>query len=309
MNNFLVTGTGGDIAQGIIVLLRKHFKYSKIIGCDTHLRHCGKVLVDKFFLISSAANKKKYLYCLKKAIKKYKINYLIPCSELEIELINKQPKNFFNCDLISPGKKVVEVCIDKYKTKLFLDSIGISTPWTVNSKQELPKSYPCIFKKRKSSGSKILYVIKNKNEAKFLSKKYKNSIFQELLVPSTNEITCAIFRSALGKINILQLKRKLTGGFTTWAKVINNSAINSLCLKIAEELKLVGSINIQLILTKKGPKVFEINPRFSSTIYLRSLVGFNDLIWSINDKKGLKISYPKINDGIELSKTFGGIKL
>ncbi len=309
MHNFLITGIGGDIAQGIAVLLKKYFKNSKIIGCDMHKRHGGKFFSDKFFLISSAENKKKYLAALKKAIKKYKIKYLISCSESEIELINKQTDKFFKLNFISPGKKAINICLDKYKTKLFLDSIGVSTPWTVESHLEFPKSYPCIFKKKRSSGSKFLQIIRDKSEAKFMLKKYKDTIFQELLLPNDQEITCAVFRSSKGIIKILQLKRRLTGGFTSWAKVINNSKINKVCIKIAKELDLVGSLNIQLILTSKGPKIFEINPRFSSTIYLRSLVGFNDLIWSIKDKNKSTINFPKIKTGIELSKTYSAVKL
>ena len=48
-------------------------------------------------------------------------------------------------------------------------------------------------------------------------------------------------------------------------------------------MNLKGSINIQLRIHKEVPMVFEINPRFSSTILFRHLLGFKDLEWSINE--------------------------
>ena len=61
-------------------------------------------------------------------------------------------------------------------------------------------------------------------------------------------------------------------------------------MKLAVKLNLIGSINLQLRITKNLPKVFEINPRFSSTILYRHLFGFEDLIWSIEDALGYELS-------------------
>jgi len=35
--------------------------------------------------------------------------------------------------------------------------------------------------------------------------------------------------------------------------------------------------------------IFEINPRFSSTVMFRHLLGFKDLIWSINEIAGKEV--------------------
>ena len=44
--------------------------------------------------------------------------------------------------------------------------------------------------------------------------------------------------------------------------VEENKEIQDLLHQIADAFELVGSINVQCILTKDGPKVFEINPIF-----------------------------------------------
>ena len=59
-------------------------------------------------------------------------------------------------------------------------------------------------------------------------------------------------------------------------------------------LNLNGSINIQLRLTKNGPRVFEINPRFSSTALMRHRIGFSDVLWAIDEAEDKVIDFPDI---------------
>ena len=73
---------------------------------------------------------------------------------------------------------------------------------------------------------------------------------------------------------------------------------------VAEQLDLIGSMNIQLRLTADGPRIFEINPRFSSTVYMRNLIGFSDVIWSVKDTLNEDFTYPEIPLNTELVRIF-----
>ena len=44
----LITGIGGDIAQGISRIIRENFPSWKIYGSDITKQHSGKLFVDKF---------------------------------------------------------------------------------------------------------------------------------------------------------------------------------------------------------------------------------------------------------------------
>jgi carbamoyl-phosphate synthase large subunit len=120
----------------------------------------------------------------------------------------------------------------------------------------------------------------------FYLQQHVDAIVQELLLPADQEVTCGVFRSGEGRIAVLQLLRTLTGGFTSWAQVIDDPAVLSQCTMLAEALDLHGSINVQLRITADGPRIFEINPRFSSTVLIRHQMGFCDLVWSIQDLVG-----------------------
>ena len=66
--------------------------------------------------------------------------------------------------------------------------------------------------------------------------------------------------------------------------------------KVAEIFQLDGAMNIQLRMTKQGPMLFEINPRLSSTLVFRDMLGFSDLQWwifSMSDQKIPAYQKPK----------------
>lgn len=303
MIKILVTGVGGDVAQGICKVISSSLEDVSIIGCDISDKNAGSLFVDSFKLVP-AANSSCYIPSIESLIKENSIDILIPTSEPEIETISKIPKKSLSCEVLSPGAKVVKFCLDKYSTNQFLKSIGIKVPWTVKSDQGLPIDYPCIFKGSIGAGSKLIHRVEDESEAIYLAKKHPNTIFQELLLPDDKEITCAVFRSRADSIAVLQLKRTLVGGATSWAKVIYNSEIDNLCKLVARELDLIGSMNIQLRLTDDGPRIFEINPRFSSTVFMRYLIGFNDVLWSINDTLGIDFSFTDIPLDTELVRVF-----
>ena len=103
-------------------------------------------------------------------------------------------------------------------------------------------------------------------------------------------------------LKVIQLMRKLKEGYTGWAKVVKNLKIEKQCKIIAKKIGFFGPANFQLILTKKGLMIFEINPRFSSTVLMRNYLGFTDLVWSIEEKFGLKLTKSKSNTADEKIK-------
>jgi carbamoyl-phosphate synthase large subunit len=303
MTYYLITGIGGDIAQGISRIVRAYDQSSILIGTDISERHAGSLFVDHFKVIPSAGEVNSYLDHLQSLVVEFDINYLIPTSETEIEAISNHIDLFKDIHVIYPGTKVVGKCLDKYITNKFLSSLGLPVPWTSTSQENVPVDYPCIFKGRKGAGSKVLFTVGSADEALFLVKRYPDGIFQELLLPHDNEITCGVFRSKNKKIAVLQFQRVLNEGTTSWAKTVYHQDIEDMCKFVAENLELEGSMNVQLRLTDDGPRIFEINPRFSSTVYMRHLIGFDDVVWSIRDAKGIGFDFSDISPGIECVRT------
>lgn len=282
MTNFLISGIGADLGQSISKIIRSEFSDAKIIGIDSSDRHGGSFFCNELIRCPNAVDKN-YIPFIENLLKQHSIDLFIPATEFELREIVKLDENHILWKkILSCPKKYLEIFLDKYSTFQFLEKSNIKMPWYTIDPHAI-KQFPCIFKARNSSGSRNIFKLNNQEEALFFKKMFPDSLFQELLKNDHLEYTCSVFRDSQRKTYVLQLVRKLTGGTTSWCQVEEHESIKKICTDIAEKIDLCGGINIQLRMNENSPMIFEINPRFSSTVLMRHLMGFKDLAWSVND--------------------------
>lgn len=302
----LVSGVGGDLGQSICTLVRDSYPDSEIVGTDMHQRHAGVLLVDEFHCLCSSMDKE-YFTELSDLVETLNIDIFIPSSEPELLRLVDCDLSELRCRVIMQDKEVIKLFSDKATTIAWLASIGLPVPWTRDAAQTGAQiEYPCVYKPLNSAGSKGVGLCRNSGDVESLLRLYGEGVVQELLVPRTSEVTCAIYGSGCGDFFTLQMLRNLQGDSTSWFKIINEADVCDQLLTIARSLNLRGSINVQLVLTKNGPRIFEINPRFSSTLLMRHTIGFCDLVWSIDELMyGKKVSTQvNVAEGIEVGRLF-----
>ncbi|MCC6277214.1 MAG: ATP-grasp domain-containing protein [Oligoflexia bacterium] len=278
----LLTAIGGDISQSIAKILKSWDRSLEIIGTDMTAIGAGRHFCDRFVEVPPATSPD-FSSHLNLIIKGASIDLLIPVNESEIQVIagsEAQLQN--NCKVVRARSPRISDCFDKLKTNQLLTGFGLKVPWTRET-NAAPKEFPCVFKNRIGSGSKGLNILNSEEEFLFFSKRYRHFISQELLMPQEQELTCGVYRDRKGNTDVVILRRRLAGGLTKFAEVIEDKEVRKYCEAAANAMDLWGSINIQLINTSEGPKAFEINPRFSSTSIFRHQVGFQDVIWSIEE--------------------------
>lgn len=287
----LITGIGGDISQGVATILRECRPDLRLIGIDVHSQHGGHKFVD-YFTTVPGANEPGYLDAVRSIALQHSVDIVIPMSEPELAATRPFKELAPNARWIVAGTRVVDTGLDKQETARVLAQLGLPVPWTIPVGEGSPVSFPCIFKSRFGSGSRAVHVVRNDEDGQYLSRRFPDAIFQEMLEPADREVTCAVFRTLDGRVATLQMLRRLTGGFTGWAKVIDDAETERMCSRIAEGLELIGPMNVQLRLTDRGPRVFEINPRFSSTVLMRHRLGFSDVLWAVAQAEGKPIDFP-----------------
>ena len=289
----LITGIGGDISQGVATILRECRPDLRLIGVDMYAEHGGHHFVDHFVTVPPAADPR-YMDAIRAIVMDQAVDIVIPMSEPELAAAAPFRELAPGVSWLTAGNRVVEVGLDKLETFRALEEMGVPVPWTVPVDNAPPPSYPCILKRRLGSGSRAVFVVSDDEDAVYLAKRHPGSIYQELLLPADREVTCAVYRNREGEIACLLMRRRLTGGFTGWAKVIEDAETSEMCKRIAEGLDLRGSMNIQLRLTQAGPRVFEINPRFSSTVLMRHRLGFSDVLWALDELDGKRVEFPAL---------------
>lgn len=290
--NILVTAVGGDIGSNIINILTKQKNINininiNIIGTDiSKFVFCYEYL-DTFYKISKASSNN-YKKDILNIITNNSIDIIIPVSENEILWFNDNINIFnkLNIKVLINNKNIIDSFFDKFKTSIVLNNILVKTPktylfHTYNNNLE----FPIILKSKYSIFSKEIYIIKEQTQLSYLKQLIKNKenyIIQEYIGTIDEEYTTCIYKYQ-EKIKIITFKRKLDYGMTTFATIVDEKILYNYANKIAKSINLNGSINIQSRKYNGDFYIFEINPRFSSTIYIRDKFNFSDLLWWIND--------------------------
>lgn len=307
IKKILITGIGGDIAQCVAAILKKERPEIYLLGVDIHSQHGGTLFVDEFFTIPRADDAA-YVDVIKAIIRKNDVDAVIPMTEPELAVLLPLIVADDSVQWITAGGQAIAAGLDKLETTLALQRFGIPVPWT-RPVSDSALQLPCMIKSRFGSGSRGVFKVESIQDAAYLSEKYPEAIFQEYLEPDDAEVTCAVYRTRDDSVQTLLLLRRLTGGFTGWARVIQHEETAAMCETIAKNLDLRGSMNIQLRITTQGPRVFEINPRFSSTVMMRHQIGFADVLWALNEADGKTIQFPQIPQGTTIVRTQGAVIL
>ena len=282
---FLITGCHGDLAFSIAQIIKRNFKNSTLIGTDIEKNGMGNLIFNQINTVPSTSNKN-YLKIISKLSKS--VNLIIPSTEKEIFFFSKNEKKFKSKILVN-DKKIIDLFSNKLKTQKFIKknfkNFSLKFSLQLSKTKNKEKLLPFFLKKKSGSGNQNYKVIKDKSDLKKL-KLYnqKEWVIEELLNINSDEYTCAIIRiKDLKKIIIFNRKlHKL--GHTMFAEQFEDKAIEMGLLAIADKINLNGIFNIQFKIQNSQIKIFDINPRISSTVKMRDLLGFQDCLWWIKDK-------------------------
>jgi len=303
----LVTGVGGgSLGRELLKAFSMAKQKYRIISADMSKYSLGLHETKNHYITPSALSPD-YLEKLNKICKIENIQAIAAGSEQEIEQISKNSKVFEENGIVvlSNPINIIELCSDKFTIMDFLSKKGISCPKTIlfKNKSDIKKigSFPVIIKPRKGAGSRNVFIAYDESDAVFfcnyLNKYGSNPIIQEYLENSDEEFTIGVLYADDGRlITSIAMKRFLKGGLSTRQITVNpftdrNDIISSgisqgffedfldvreFGITIAKAIGANGPINIQCRRQGKQIIPFEINPRFSGTTAVRSMVGHNE---------------------------------
>ena len=302
----LVTGVGGGSVGSQIIKALRNSRYNyRIIGTDITKNSFGLSECDQSYIVPQFT-KKNYIKKILEICNKHKVDCTAPGTDGEL-LKFSQNEYFFkkkNIHVLSNSHNVLKLCFNKADLFQYLKMKKISIPkfYIVKDFKGLKKmTYPVVIKPVEGGGSRSVFLAESFEETKFfvnylIERKIK-VIIQEYL-PSLDEFTVGVIRLQNGKIKrSIAMKRDLEKSLSqrevffskkSRKKLVISSGISQgtfddfkdirkYCEKISDIVGAQGPLNIQCRKTSEGIIPFEINPRFSGTTSLRSLVGFNEL--------------------------------
>jgi carbamoyl-phosphate synthase large subunit len=164
-----------------------------------------------------------------------------------------------------------------------LKSAGISVPDTRLASGNLEEvDFPAMVKPRRGRGSRGIGVVRSQSElAQFL--KTSPLTPDELIVQTYIdglEFTVSVTVWRDGEVHAVVPKEIICKkGITHLAITRRNSRIDALCRAVQHSLYADGPFNVQLCVDKTSgtPFIFEINPRFSTTVSLTIAAGTDEI--------------------------------
>ena len=273
----LLTGAGGPAPFGMISVLRK-WGY-RVISVDI-LPHCPAFFLSDKSYVVPAGNSKEFLPKLKEICETEKVDAVI--SVVDEELPNVIELEKFGIKVIQPELDFTNLCLDKYKCMNKLREVGLAAAETLlvpEISENVP--YPLFIKPRVGRGSRGIGKIENRKElTEFIKKSSctaENLLCQPYLPGTEYTISVVVWRD--GEVQAVVPKEIISKiGVTKIAITRKNEKIHQLCSNIQKKLKANGPFNVQLRLDSQGnPVVFEINPRFSTSITLTMASGIDEL--------------------------------
>ena len=271
--------------------LLKYFKEQlgskgKIIATDMQLSAPALTVADIKIQVP-AVYETNYIDRILEICKQYKVEAVICLNDLELPILSDNKERFEKegVRLIVSSKDVIDICFDKYKTAQFVESIGLNSPKTfVNLNEAITAletgalQFPLVLKPRWGSGSIGIEFVNNMEELKetygSLMKKIKNTILatastgQEYILIQQKidgqEYGLDVMNDLDGNNHGVSVKKKLAmrAGETDKAMTVDNLEMRAIGCQLAEHLRHIGNLDVDIFEKNGKYYVLELNPRF-----------------------------------------------
>ncbi len=306
MKKILISGLGGSLFPYLHNKLKSDYELF-YVDLDPELANIYK---DFNFFPAPAVIHELYEFFIENLIKKFNIDIYIPLIDEEIKKAHKVKKLFPDLMLIVPSNKFSELCLNKEKLMQKLSVLHISQITTKLGNQLTDKEdFPVFVKPIYGRGSRGIRILNSFEEfqAYLLLDGYKSDqvIIQEYI--KGTEYTVGVVTNNMNQVLSISSKKVISKkGITIQAVTQNNKLIEDVVLKINQKLKPCGPYNVQLFIDKNNNiRIFEINPRFSTTSIMSYEGGVNEikLYENMYGKKN-KSNYIRPKSGIFLRRSW-----
>jgi len=286
----LFSGAGGSIFPYMFEQLKDEYE---VFAMDSDEKVAKLYKNEKIFTVPNI-NEENFELVIENIIAEHKIDIYIPGIDEEI-LIAIEISKKMGIQVLSPSEDFVKLCLDKFELMKALTNKKISNIETyMADKYNEDFDYPIFLKPNIGRGSRGIKKIDNFNEyeAYFTLEEYKK---EEVLVQpfvGGDEYTVSVTVNNLNQLISIVPKIVFTKqGITKHAQSIKHEKIEKICKKIVELLSPNGSFNVQLKLLDNEIYIFEINPRFSTTLVLSVASGVNEIDLAIQNFNKKEVEY------------------
>jgi carbamoyl-phosphate synthase large subunit len=274
----LLTGAGGAAIPFLVQSLKSHGY--RVLTADMDPYAAGLFIGDRGFVIPKA-DAPGFSHSIQKICTSESVDIVIPL--VDEELLAVSQLGLPGTIPLLPKVDFIRTCLDKYSLIQELTRHRIPAPHTLlASAGPGDMEFPCIVKPRTGRGSREVELLRTKTDyaawALRTGETTGNYILQEFI--HGTEYTVSVVGWKDGKVQAVVPKQIIVKkGITRLAVTRHHEGIEKYCASVQECLKADGPFNVQLRCDENSdnPLLFEINPRYSTTVSLTIMAGIDEL--------------------------------
>ncbi len=315
--NILITAIGSMSATSVIQTLKRDGHY--VIGTDIYPTewHYESTLCDHAYRVPLACEHQAYIQSLITICQVEKIQYIIPLTDIEIDILSAYRKTFTQekITLCMQENSVLNIARNKYNLYQFCQNhphMAIIPTYDCDHddiEHLTLKQYPYIAKPRNGRSSEGIVQIHTPEDLKHL-KNQQGYILQPYI--QGNIYTVDYVRSASSK-NDFSIPRKellrTKNGAGLTVEMITHPELQLQVSEIGNKLQINGCVNMEFIEHGKKFYLIDINPRFSAGIAFSQKIGYDLVTSHLNCFIGKDILPPVSYNSQIITKHFQEIKL
>ena len=303
INRVLVTAIGSFAADVVITNLKKQSLF--VAGCDIYPKEwvAQSLDVDVFVQAEYASREREYLDFLLETCEEYKIQAVIPLTDVEVDVLNRNRGLFAGAGILVTisNETAIGLCRDKYRCWSYLSHKHICRTiptWlldeVVEDIQGQALTFPVVVKPCDGRSSQGLRRIKNEREFRFFVEEM-DSLKDFVIQPSIQGeiVTVDILRQPETDTTVCLPRRELLrtlNGAGTSVFVFRLETLEETCRAIARALDVRGCVNFEFIRDMEGNYHFlECNPRFSGGVAFSCMAGYDMVKNHLNCYLGLDV--------------------
>lgn len=257
-------------------------------------KYCRK----RFVYPDPVKKEKEFVEFILDLIKKEKFDAIIPMTNETLIPLSKNKKEIskYAGFPFQSYEKLMDA-FDKSKTMAIAEKSKIPIPKTrvVYNKTQISENFPFVIKPITGSGSRGLFIIKNKKVLDEILDKIKFPCLLQEFIPMKGEIgVYTLFDK--GKPVALTVQRRIrsypiSGGPSTLRESVIDREAEKLAFKLLEDMKWDGVAMVEFRRDSRDNKLklMEINPRFWGSLELSVIAGVNFPYLLYKKAKGMKI--------------------
>jgi len=304
-----------------------------VIGTNSEAFTPGMLACDKSFVVPSITDED-YISTLLDISIKENVSMIVSLFDIDLPYL-ALAKDLFaehGITVAISSEKVIDISNDKWKTYNFLKENNIDTPLTfvrlndaLVALEDNNLRYPLFIKPRWGMGSIGIYKVDDKEELLFFYKYIQKQIQESYLSKMSTSLDEAVLVQEFiaGKeygidvlndlnekyiMSVSKEKLSMRSGETDAAIVVGIPALDELSMKISEELKHVGNLDVDVLFDGEKYYVLELNARFGGGYPFTYLAGadFPDML--IKMLKNEFLDLPSVKVGLKAFKVISPVE-